>query len=110
MKRIVVALAVLVGAAAGAYAQETLKQEDPVRTDVVQIGVLYTGSICRDDHNPGYNDFSFRVIRDLERGWVEADYGYMSREYGRIVFRTSDKSLRLNLDHMCSIRVQPLAD
>ena len=107
MKRVIVALAVLAGAAAGAYAQEALKTEDPSLNDVVQAGVLYTGSICGGEYyNPGYHDFYFRVTRGLKDGWVETEFSRgLAFEYQRYSFKPWPKPVRLNLRQLCSIQV-----
>ena len=111
LRRAFVLLALLTGAAAGAYAQDALKQEDPSLSDAVQVGVLYSGSTCTDNHNPGYNDFYFRVTRQLRNGWVEADYStYIAREYGRMTFKPWSKPLRINLTQMCSIQIVTLTE
>lgn len=106
MKRTLVLLAVLIAAAVGAYAQESLKVEDPAINDVVQVGVLYLGSVCSGEDKPGYADFYFRVTRELKDGWVEAEYArYLSSEYGRSSFKPWTKPMRLNLRQMCSLQV-----
>lgn len=106
MKRVFVVLALLIaGAVTGAYAQDILKQEDPAVNDVVQIGVIYAGSICSEEHKPAYSEFYFRVTRMLANGWVEAEYNsYMAYEYHRYKFTPFKRPLRLNLAQMCSIQ------
>ena len=72
--------------------------------------MLYAGSICSEDHKPGYADFYFRVTRRLESGWVETEYGYLTREFSRWVFKPGSRPVRLNLAQMCSIKIEPLTD
>lgn len=107
IRRVLVTLALLAcGAAAGAYVQEPLKVEDPALNEVVQTGVLYSGSICSEDHKPGYSEFYFRVTRRLENSWVEAEYNtYMAYEYSRYSFKPMKKPMRLNLAQMCGVQV-----
>ena len=106
MKRALVLLSVLACTAAGAVAQEALTQEDPTRDDVVQVGVLYSGSICSENQKPGYSEFFFRVTRRLQNGWVETEYtSNISHQYGRVVFKPWPKPLRLNLAQVCSIQI-----
>jgi hypothetical protein len=110
MKRVILLLTALIGAAAGAYAQDTLKTEDPASNDVVQVGILYLGSVCSGEEQPGYADFYFRVTRELKDGWVEAEFArYLTTEYARATFKPLAKTMRLNLRQMCSLQTaEPL--
>lgn len=109
MKRVVVLLVLLLaGAVAGAVAQQSLKTEDPASIEVVQLGVLYKGSVCSgEDRTPTYTEFYFRPVRTLASGWIETEYSSTSldRINGRYEFRPWPKPVRLNLQRMCSVRV-----
>ena len=109
MTRALVLAAVFCGAAAGLYAQAALQKEDAEITDVVQTGVLYSGSICSGDYQPGYADFYFRVIRVLKDGWIEVDYARsVTRSFSQLSFKPETKPLRMNVRRMCLIRVAEL--
>lgn len=109
MKRVVVVLAVLIGAAAGAYAQADLQKEHPGQTSAVWPGIIYGGSTCAGDHTPGSVEFYFRETRQLEGHWIEVEYAWgMSREYQRDVFKPMTRPVKLNLDRLCSIQVASL--
>ena len=109
MKRVVVLLAVLSGAAAGAYAQDALQKEPPSSTSTVWPGVIYGASTCSGDHTPGTVEFYFRETRQLEGQWIETDYAWgLTREYSRYEFKPIATPVRLNLEHLCSIQIATL--
>lgn len=106
MKRLLVVFAVLIGAAAGAYAQDSLAKEPPGSASTVWPGVIYGGSVCSGDHTPASIEFYFRETRQLEGHWIETEYAWsLAREYSRAVFKPMATPLRLNLDRLCSIQV-----
>ena len=79
MKRVAMILAVILAGGAGAYATTVSMQERP-SNEPVQIGVMYQASFCNSRDTPlmdlglGVSPIYIRVTRELNRGWIEAQY------------------------------------
>jgi hypothetical protein len=114
MKRLALVLLVLIGAAAGAYAQVALQEEQP-STAVVQNGILYGASFCVSDPNWQYGlrpqySFFMRPTRQLADGWIEAEVAQRVTvdSRGAQTFVPEKAPTRLNLHQMCEISVAEL--
>ena len=113
MKRALVVLAlVLIGAAAGAHAQNQAGQEVQPSSDVMQIGVLYNASFCIADpawqygSRPQYS-FYMRPLRPLADGWIEAEVANrMAKKANQDYEFVPEKTLRrINTRQLCELSV-----
>lgn len=113
MQRALVVLAlVLIGAAAGAYAQNSAGQESQPSSDVMQVGVLYAASFCIADpewqygSRPQYS-FYMRPLRPLADGWIEAEVANrLTRKSTQSSEFVPEKTLRrINTRQLCELSV-----
>lgn len=116
MRRLVTVLALLAGAAAGAYAQNQLVEETQPSSDVFQIGVLYGASFCgggglewQYGSRPRYA-FFLRPTRPLSDGWIEAEVAYQLTydSAKRASFVPGKKPSRINSRQLCEVTVAEL--
>jgi hypothetical protein len=102
MKRVLMVLALVIAAGAGAYGQSKLKAEPP-SIYPIQAGIAYQASFCGGTAARFGASFDMRVTKQLADGWLEVEVGTLRKDIGEF-YEDSPFTARINQARLCYVK------